>query len=151
MRISKVSNDCIELIKKFEGCKLKAYKCPANVWTIGYGNTYYEDKSRVKEGDVITLERAKSLLEMILRDFELGVDNNTVDTITQNQFDALVDFAYNCGTGNLKSSTLLRKVNANPNDATIKDEFLKWVRANGKVMQGLVNRRKAEVELYFKK
>lgn len=151
MRITKVSNNCIELIKTFEGCKLKAYKCPANVWTIGYGNTYYEDKSRVKEGDVITLERAKALLEMILHDFELGVDNNTVDTITQNQFDALVDFAYNCGTGNLKSSTLLRKVNANPNDATIKDEFLKWIRANGKTMQGLINRRKAETELYFKK
>jgi lysozyme len=78
------------------------------------------------------------------------VDAFCVDTINQNQFDALVDFAYNLGTGNLKSSTLLKKVNADPKDHKISEEFLKWNRAGGKVLKGLTARRVAEAELYFK-
>lgn len=151
MRITKGSQNLINLIAKFEGLKLEAYKCPAGIATIGYGSTYYSDGSRVKMGDKITKEQAIRLLSDTLGTYERFVDANTRDDINQNQFDALVDFAYNCGNGNLKSSTLLKKVNADPNDANIGAEFMKWTRANGKVLKGLVNRRVAEVELYLKK
>jgi len=149
MKITKGSQKLINLIKKFEGCKLEAYKCPAGIPTIGYGSTLYANGQRIKLGDKITQQEADKLLLDTLGTYELFVDANTRDDINQSQFDALVDFAYNCGNGNLKSSTLLKKVNENPLNPTIKDEFMKWTRANGKVMNGLINRRKAEVEVYF--
>lgn len=148
-KITKGSKNLIDLIKKFEGCKLQAYKCPAGIWTIGYGSTYYADGNRVKEGDIITLEQAEKLLQDTLVPYVKFVDANTRDDISQGQFDALVDFAYNCGNGNLKSSTLLKKVNANPNDRSIEKEFMKWTKAAGKELKGLVNRRAAEVKVYF--
>ena len=144
-----ISNKLKELVKEFEGCKLKAYKCPAGIWTIGYGNTQYENGKAVKEGDVITLERAEQLLEIILIKFIQQVGELVKSNINQNQKDALTDFAYNCGVGNLKNSTLLKKVNADPKDKTIRAEFEKWTRANGKVLNGLVKRRNAEANLYF--
>ena len=144
-----ISNKLKELVKEFEGCKLKAYKCPAGIWTIGYGNTQYENGKAVKEGDVITLERAEQLLEIILIKFIQQVGELVKSNINQNQRDALTDFAYNCGVGNLKTSTLLKKVNADPKDKTIRAEFEKWTRANGKVLNGLVKRRNAEANLYF--
>lgn len=144
-----ISNKLKELVKEFEGCKLKAYKCPAGIWTIGYGNTQYENGKAVKEGDIITLERAEQLLEIILIKFIQQVGELVKSNINQNQKDALTDFAYNCGVGNLKSSTLLKKVNADPKDKTIRAEFEKWTRANGKVLNGLVKRRNAEANLYF--
>jgi len=144
-----ISNKLKELVKEFEGCKLKAYKCPAGIWTIGYGNTQYENGKAVKEGDAITLERAEELLELILIKFIQQVGEIVKTNINQNQKDALTDFAYNCGVGNLKTSTLLKKVNADPKDKTIRAEFEKWVRANGKVLDGLVKRRNAEANLYF--
>lgn len=147
--ITKSSQRLIDLIKKFEGCKLTAYKCPAGIWTIGFGSTYYADGTRIKEGDTISLEQANKLLADTLTPYEKFVDANTRDDISQGQFDALVDFAYNCGNGNLKSSTLLKKVNANPNDKSIEKEFMKWTKAAGKELKGLVNRRNAEVKLYF--
>ena len=150
MKITKISNLGLELIKKYEGFKAKAYLCPANVITIGYGSTYYEDGSKVKLTDSpITQERATELLEALLVSYERSVDSYCVDTINQNQFDALCSFAYNCGVGNLKSSTLLKKVNKNPNDPTIKDEFLKWNKGGGKVLTGLTKRRIEEAQLYF--
>jgi lysozyme len=85
----------------------------------------------------------------MLTQFEQYVDSFCIDTITQNQFDALVSFCYNVGPSNLKSSTLLKKVNLNPNDPTIKNEFLKWNRGGGKVLDGLTRRRQAEADLYF--
>lgn len=150
MKITKISNLGLELIKKYEGFKAKAYLCPANVITIGYGSTYYEDGRKVKLTDSpITQERATELLEALLVSYERSVDSYCVDTINQNQFDALCSFAYNCGVGNLKSSTLLKKVNKNPNDPTIKDEFLKWNKGGGKVLTGLTKRRIEEAQLYF--
>jgi len=150
MKITKISNLGLELIKKYEGFKAKAYLCPANVITIGYGSTYYEDGTKVKLTDpLITKERATELLEALLVSYERSVDSYCVDTINQNQFDALCSFAYNCGVGNLKSSTLLKKVNKNPNDPTIKDEFLKWNKGGGKVLTGLTKRRIEEAQLYF--
>lgn len=150
MKITKISNLGLELIKKYEGFKAKAYLCPAKVITIGFGSTYYEDGTKVKLTDSpITQERATELLEALLVSYERSVDSYCVDTINQYQFDALCSFAYNCGVGNLKSSTLLKKVNKNPNDPTIKDEFLKWNKGGGKVLSGLTKRRIEEAQLYF--
>ena len=145
MEVNKAGKD---LIKQFEGCKLKAYKCPAGLDTIGYGNTWYPDGTKVKPGDVITQERAIELLDIIVEDFAKKVKPLIKQNLTDNNFSALVSFAYNTGVTNLKSSTLLKKVNADPKDPSIKAEFMKWVRANDKVLNGLVKRREAEAKLY---
>jgi len=150
MKITKTGPKGIELIKKFEGFESKPYKCPAGIPTIGYGATFYPDGKKVSMTDQpINEAQGTELLKSMLVSFEKYVDSYCRDDINQNQFDALVSFAYNLGPANLKSSTLLKKVNANPNDPTIKDEFLKWTKAGGKVLQGLVKRRAAEAELYF--
>jgi lysozyme len=134
---------------EFEDCRLEAYLCPANKWTIGYGNTYYEDGKPVKLGDTITQERADELFNMISEDFAKRVRTLLKTVLNENQFSALVSFAYNCGVANLNKSTLLRKVNANPNDPSIKNEFLKWDKANKQPLAGLTRRRQAESKLYF--
>jgi lysozyme len=150
-KITKASKDCLDLIKLYEGFRSKPYLCPANVATIGYGNTFYTNGKKVTLSDeAITEEKAVELLKDTLVRFEQYVDSYCRDDINQNQFDALVDFAYNCGNGNLKSSTLLKKVNANPNDITIGLEFAKWNKGGGKILNGLVKRRAAESELYFR-
>jgi lysozyme len=145
----KLNQAGIKLMHDFEGCKLTAYLCPANVATIGYGNTYYEDGKPVKLGDTITQERANQLFEAIAEDFAKRVRTLLRVTLNENQFSALVSFAYNAGVANLNKSTLLRKVNANPSDPTIDAEFLKWNKANGQVLAGLTRRRQAESKLYF--
>lgn len=121
------------------------------VWTIGYGTTYYENGSKVKKGDTITAARASDLLKYFVNKFATGVDSSigSGPSLKQQQFDALVSFSYNLGLGNLKSSTLLSKVKANPNDSTIRAEFMKWNKAGGKVLAGLTRRRQAEADLYF--
>jgi lysozyme len=141
----------IELIKSFEGFRGKPYKCPAGVPTIGYGATFYPNGKKVTMADKeITEQDATDLLRHMLESFEKYVDSYCRDDVNQNQFDALVSFAYNLGPANLKSSTLLKKVNSNPNDETIRAEFMKWVKAGGKTLKGLVRRREAEANLYFK-
>lgn len=140
-----ITNEGINLIKKFEGLKLEAYLCPAGVWTIGYGHT-----KGVKKGDKITQLEADNLLKEDLSSFEKGVTSLIKSNINQNQFDALVSFAFNLGLVNLKNSTLLKKVNSNPDDRTIVDEFIKWIYAGGKPLEGLKRRRQAEAYLYFK-
>jgi lysozyme len=142
-------NKGIPIIRKFEGLKLRAYLCPSSVWTIGYGNTFYENGSKVQEGDKITLDRADRLLFFVVTKFENEVKKIVKSAINENQLGALTSFAFNVGAGNLAKSTLLKKVNANPNDATIRDEFMRWTKAGGKVLNGLVTRRKAEADLYF--
>lgn len=141
-----ISRKGIDLIKKFEGCRLKAYRCSAGVPTIGYGNTYYEDGSKVKIGDVITQERAESLLKGLVKKYYHQHTN-----ITQNQFNAITSFCYNVGNGNYNKSTLKKKLLANPNDPSIRNEFMKWNKAGGKELLGLTRRRKAEADLYFSK
>ena len=138
-----------DLIKFYEGCKLTSYQCSAGHWTIGFGNTFYNDSSKVKPGDKITQERANELFEIIAKDFADKVKPLIKSTVTPNQFAAITSFAYNAGTGNLRSSTLLKKVNANPNDPSIALEFAKWNKAGGKVLAGLTRRREAETKLYF--
>ena len=152
MKITKTGKAGIEMIKTFEGFRAAPYKCSAGVPTIGYGATFYPGGKKVTMTDAaITEEQAVELLANMLVSFEKYVDSYCIDTITQNQFDALVSFAYNLGPANLKSSTLLKKVNANPNDESIRLEFMKWVKAGGKTLTGLVRRREAEANLYFKK
>ena len=146
MRLNKAG---IDLMHDFEGCRLEAYLCPASVPTIGYGSTYYEDGRPVKLGDAITQERADQLFEAIAEDFAKRVRSLLKVGLNENQFSALVSFTYNVGVANLKKSTLLKKVNINPLDPTITDEFLKWNKAGGKVLAGLTRRREEEAKLYF--
>lgn len=145
-----LSQKGLNRIKKWEGFSSKPYLCPAGIPTIGYGNTLYEDKSKVTLKDnPITEERATELLKSVIKNFEKGVITSVTSSINQNQFDSLVDFSYNLGLGNLKSSTLLKKVNKDPNDKSIWEEFLKWDKCNGKVLEGLLARRTEEATIYF--
>ena len=152
-KITKIGQKGIDLIKKFEGFSAKPYPDPGTngiPYTIGYGATFYPDGKKVTMSDkLLTESEGIDLLKHTLNKFEQYVDSYCIDTINQNQFDALVSFCYNVGPANLKSSTLLKKVNINPNDPTIKDEFLKWNKAAGKVLKGLTTRRQAESNLYF--
>jgi len=146
----KLNKEGADLIKEFEGCKLKAYQCSAKKWTIGYGNTFYEDGKPVLPGHAITQEKADQLFEIIANEFAAKVAKLVMSNVTDNQFASLVSFSYNCGIANLQKSTLLKKVNANHNDQTIRAEFAKWNKAGGKVLAGLTRRREAESNLYFK-
>ena len=136
----------IALIKKFEGCKLKAYKCPAGVMTIGYGNTFYQDGKRILATDSITQARAEELLLSLLPRYEKTVKNAIRIELTQNQFDALVSFCWNCGS----SKTLFSKVNAKSIDTNVWWES-HYITGGGKLLRGLVLRRKAESNLFSKK
>jgi len=141
-----------DLIKEFEGLKLKPYLCSASVPTIGYGSTYYENGTKVKLTDApITKERADDLFEIVADDFAKRVVPLIKKPLTQNQFNSIVSFAFNLGVRALQNSTLLRLVNINPNDAKIAKEFLKWNKAGGVVVKGLTNRRIKESALYFTK
>ena len=144
-----ISNKLRELVKHFEGCKLTSYVCSAGHNTIGYGNTFYENGIKVKPGDKITQQRAEELLDVILIKFVQQTNELIKSNVNQNQRDALTDFAYNCGIGNLRSSTLLKLVNANPNDPEIRTQFMRWNKGGGKVLNGLTRRREAEANLYF--
>lgn len=139
----------IEIIKKFEGLRTKAYKCSAGVPTIGYGLTFYPSGERVKMGDIITPEQAEKYLVEVLKGFQKQIAPLIKTELNPHQWDALISFTYNVGVGNLKISTLLKKVNANPNDPTIRNEFQRWVYAGGKKLDGLVKRRAEEATIYF--
>ena len=144
MRISEEGKD---LIKLFEGCRLKAYKCSAGVPTIGYGNTFYPNGDKVQMGDVITLEQAKELFDDLIVRYERIVNSKLKVDVKQNEFDALVSHTYNTGG----STTLFKLVNMEAPKEKIKDWFTtKYITANGKRLQGLVNRRLKEWELYNK-
>lgn len=140
----KTSNEGIELIKRFEGLHLKSYRCSANVLTIGWGST----GKHVTEDLVITRDEAEELLKSDLLRFERGV-SMLCGKLEQNQFDALVSFAFNLGLGALQRSTLRQKV-LRGQDMEAALEFMKWVRAGGKVLSGLLARRTAESRLYVR-
>lgn len=147
-----------KLIKHFEKCKLAAYQDAKGVWTIGWGNTIYENKTAVKKGDTITQADADKLFTTITKGFAADVTKLTKGVVLkQQQFDALVSFAYNVGSDlnnngiaeGLGDSTLLKVLKQNPKDPVIAGEFLKWNVSGGKVLDGLTRRRKAEAYLYF--
>lgn len=148
----KLNDKGYDLIKRFEGYSDRPYKCPAGISTIGYGNTYYPNGTKVKITDPkITREYANEILAHTADEFAADVLKLVKTNITVNQLNALTSFAYNVGMGNFQKSTLLKLVNVNPNDAMIAKEFLKWNKAAGKELKGLTNRRIAESALYFTK
>ena len=148
----KIDKKGLSLISEFEGLSLKPYKCSAGISTIGFGSTYYENGTRVQMSDApITKQRAEQLLQHTADRFASKVVNLLKKPVTQNQFNALVSFAFNVGSGALASSTLLKLVNVNPNDAMIAKEFLKCNKVNKIPIQGLTNRRIKESALYFTK
>ena len=132
----------IELIKHFEGCELEAYKCPAGVWTIGYGHI-----KGVSEGMSITQEQAEQMLLDELKEYENYINELVVVDLSQNQFDALVSWVYNLGPANLKSSTLLEVLNSG-DYAGVPAQIERWNKAGGKVLEGLIRRRLAESSLF---
>ena len=139
----------IELIKRFEGFSSTPYLCPADVPTIGYGNTRRIDGSRVAMDDEpISEADGEALLAHELLSFERSVDKLITAELTQVMFDALVSFTYNLGSGNLQSSTLRMKLNRGNYEGAA-DEFPKWRKAGGRVLQGLVRRRIAERKLFL--
>lgn len=140
----KISQKGIDLVKSFEGLELKAYKDSVGVATIGYGST----GSHVSMGMTITKEQAEQLLKKDLERFEKGVSELVKVPLNQTQFDALVSFSFNLGLGNLKSSTLLKKLNTSDYNGAA-DEILRWNRAGGKVLAGLTRRRIAERDLFL--
>jgi lysozyme len=156
-----ISEAGIQLIKSFEGCHNQPYKCPATLWTIGYGRVLYPDQARLKTDErasyplrsehnrVFANDEIDSLLEADLLRFSQGV-LRYCPAAADNQchLDAMVSFAYNVGLGNLQSSTLRMKYNRADYDGAA-DEFLKWTKAGGKVLNGLVRRREAERALFL--
>jgi lysozyme len=143
--MKKTSQKGIDLIKKYEGLKLKAYLCPANVMTIGYGTTFLPNGVKVPKDSVCTKEEAEMFLKNDLIKFEKHVTKVVTVPINQNQFDALVSFAYNLGS---IYPTLLKMINVNPNDERIETQWLKYCYAGKVLLQGLHNRRVAEYKLY---
>ena len=146
----KLDESGYKLIQEFEGLSLVPYLCSAKVATIGYGSTFYPSGKKVTMQDQpISLATAKWMLKETADKFAADVDKLIKSKITQNQFNVLVSFAFNLGISALGRSTLLKKVNINPNDPTIAAEFAKWNKAGGKVVNGLTKRRAIEAKLYF--
>jgi len=167
-KITSISSNCLKLIEQFE-CSgnvdspkwLNAYQDTGGVWTIGIGTIRYFGGRKVAKGDCITVDKAYELLRFDLKQTVIDIDALTVDSINQNQFDALVSFGYNVGssqidgpygpTGGYKNSTLRRVINQNPNDfEAIIPQFLRWKYDNGVAYNGLLRRRQAEAWLYWK-
>lgn len=140
----KTSKNGINLIKKYEGFRSRAYRCAAGVLTIGFGHT-----QNVKPTDVITQEQAEKLLIEDLKVCEDCINKTIKIPLLQNQFDALVSFVYNVGCGNFIKSTLLKKINEGKISEAA-NEFQKWNKAGGKVLAGLAKRRNEEMELFLR-
>lgn len=133
----------LNFIKSLEGLRLKAYRDSVGIWTIGYGNTHYPDGSKVKEGDEITLLTANMMLKNYVDIMRRKMKITRV--LNNNQETALASFAYNIGTSGFNTSTVLKKVNANPNDPTIRDAFMLWNKP-----PEIIGRRSKEANKYFK-
>ena len=145
----KVSDAALKLIAQSEGFRAKPYTCPAGVPTIGYGSTRYADGRAVTLSDpAITEAQAKNNLQQTLVEYENAVTRYVTVPLTEGQFDALVDFAYNAGAHNLRNSTLLKKLNSGDYSGAAA-EFAKWVNGGGKKLPGLIKRREAERRLFL--
>lgn len=144
----RASENGINLIKQFEGCRLTAYQDSVGVWTIGYGWTQPVDGKPVGKGMDITQKKADDLLKQGVVQYEAGVHGLVTVQLNQNQYDALVDFAYNLGVNALKGSTLLKKLNTGDYSGAA-NEFTKWNKAGGKELAGLTRRREAEKSLFL--
>ena len=140
-----ISDEGLSLIKHFEGCELKAYRCAANVLTIGYGST-----KGVTEDMEITQEGAEELLQEEMHEYEGYINDMVKVPLEQHQFDSMVSWVFNLGSGNLSSSTLLKKLNNSEYDE-VPEQIKRWNKAGGKVLEGLVRRREAEALLFLGK
>lgn len=138
----KISQEGIALIKKFEGCELKSYKCAAGVWTIGYGHT-----TLVEKNQEITQEEADIILLADLEVYEDAVNKASTVPLEQHQFDALVSWTFNLGGANLNASTMLKVLNKGEYEE-VPAQIKRWNKAGGKVLQGLIRRREAEALLF---
>jgi lysozyme len=155
----KVSQKCIEQIKKDEGVRNRPYQCPALLWTVGVGHVIDPNHAKVPLADrkqlpipagwdrVLSSEEIDEILRKDLNRFEQGVLRLIKVPLTQGQFDALVSFSFNVGLGNLQNSTLRMKVNRSEFEAAA-EQFLVWTKAGGKVLPGLVKRRTHEKEMF---
>ena len=143
MKLMTTSESGLQLIKDFEGCELKAYKCPAGVYTIGYGHT-----KGVAKGMTITKEKAEAYLKEDIQPIEAALNKLGIN-MRQEQFDALVSWCFNLGLGNFGKSTMRKYIVANKADMTITDEMVKWVNAGGRPLTGLKKRRVAEANLWL--
>lgn len=141
--VNQISHAGIDLIKRFEGCRLTAYQCPAKVWTIGYGHT-----KTCKPGQKINLIEAERLLRQDLIVFEAALNKLVTVPLSQNQYDALVSFVFNVGSTALARSTLLVLLNRHDYLGAA-EQFLRWTKAGNVTLAGLVARRKAEYELFL--
>jgi len=159
--MNKTNKEGIELLHEFESFRASSYLCPADKWTIGWGNTFYADGKPVKAGETITLAQGNRLFEVILKGFESQVRKAVSTTLNDNQFSALVSITYNVGVGgssrsgilklrNGQPSTLLKTINASPNNPVITSLFEEWRSKGTKFENGLLRRRRAEAKLYFK-
>ena len=143
-----ISQHGLAKLKQWEGLKTKAYKDAGGVWTIGYGHTAMAGSPQPYQGQVITAVEAESILLKDLTQYEAAIENNVNVKLNDNQFAALVSFAFNVGIHAFKNSTLLKKLNQGNFDA-VPTELMKWTKAGGKKIQGLVNRRRAEGYLWM--
>lgn len=144
-----VNKETLELIKSFEGLELIAYYDPVGVLTIGYGHTNAAGPPKIVPGMRITTQEASDILMNDLKKYEAAVSKYVKIPLNQNQYGALVSFTYNLGPGNLAKSTLVKKLNAK-DYAGAANEFPKWNKAGGRVLNGLTRRRKAEQALFKK-
>jgi len=155
-----ISEAGIQLIKSFEGCHSSPYRCPAALWTIGYGHVLYPDQARLKTPErasyalkqehsrVWDADEIDALLQEDLQRFEAGVLRLCPAADNDSHFDAIVSFSFNVGLGNLQASTLRMKYNRGDYEGAA-DEFLKWNKCGGKVLAGLTRRRAAERALFL--
>jgi lysozyme len=144
----KTSQNGIDLIKSFEGCRLKAYKCPAGILTIGIGRTGTVNGKPITADMTITELMAETLLAIDLQKFEKCINDNVKKPLTQNEFDALVSFVFNVGTGAFEKSSMLKLLNSGHMPLAA-GQFDRWIYAKGKVLNGLKKRRAAEKALFL--
>jgi lysozyme len=147
----KITDDCIDLIAHFEGLYLKAYLCPAKIWTIGIGTIRYPNGTPVREGDICTKEEAEEWMRLELEhDVVPAIERLVKVPLNDGQFGALCSLIYNIGQGNFAQSTLLKKLNAG-NYVEAADQFLAWVKGGGRILPGLERRRRAERNMFVGK
>lgn len=144
MEATGIEDPARALIREFEGLRLVAYRCPAGVWTIGYGHT-----RGVKRGQIISPGQAECYLSEDILDAKDAIARQVRVPLTKNQLAALISWVFNLGEGNLRKSTLLKKLNAGDYDV-VPSEMKKWNKAGGKVLPGLTRRREAEAELWVR-
>lgn len=137
----------LEIIKKYEGFSSKAYKCPAGVWTVGYGHTGYD----VTESTTITMEEAELLLKKEVEKIYDQISFLLDVKLTQNQLSSLVSLVYNVGLNAFKKSRLLKRINLKDNPELVAKEWIEFNKINGKISTGLLRRRAEEIYLYFTK